>query len=533
MKASLIAVCGGLLLASGAVVAGEPWLPPGDVQVRHDLQLLVDEGVINLPMSQWPIAVSDLAHALEQIREMPSPQPSPSKLGEGAHRAGEGSSSSPSPASAGEGGGQGSLTPSQSLALSRLRKLASEGHPTLGFEVRAALRPTTLRTFADDPREEGELTGYAAGFFGERFGGRLEVTAVADPDDDKTVRLDGSYLAGKFGNWIVTLGAQERWWGSGWEGSLILSNNARPVPAISLDRAISNPFESKWLSWIGPWRFTTFMGYMDNGRQDYDHPLLFGMRVSARPLDGLEISLERTAQWCGEGRSCTWDDFWNLFTGHDNAGENVDPTEEPGNQLASWDIRWASPIGHWNYALYNQHTGETIDNHIPRPYRSFNVIGAETWGASGTDGSSWRAGLEWANSRCGGTYNGEKLWDCAYNNAIFDPDGYRYYGRPLGHAMDGDGQMISARFVRVDASADTLTAIARYTKVNEGGNVPDERHSIAPGPEDWVSIDLMYRLPYRSGWIEASAGADYQDRKWNGTDAVLPRLSVSWHHEFQ
>ena len=36
--------------------------------------------------------------------------------------------------------------------------------------------------------------------------------------------------------------------------------------------------------------------------------------------------------------------------GNDNAGENVDPEDEPGNQLASWDIRWASPIGDWNYA---------------------------------------------------------------------------------------------------------------------------------------------------------------------------------------
>ncbi len=207
------------------------------------------------------------------------------------------------------------------------------------------------------------------------------------------MRLDGSYVAGKFGNWIVTLGAQDRWWGSGWEGSLILSNNARPVPAIALDRAVSEPFETKWLSWIGPWRLTTFMGRMEGDREDYDHPLLYGMRISARPLDGLEISVERTAQWCGEGRSCTWDDFWNLFLGNDNAGENVAAEDEPGNQLASWDIRWASPIGDWNYAIYDQHTGETIDNKIPRPYRSMDLFGIETWGDSRSDGSSWRAGI--------------------------------------------------------------------------------------------------------------------------------------------
>jgi hypothetical protein len=127
--------------------------------------------------------------------------------------------------------------------------------------------------------------------------------------------------------------------------------------------------------------------------------LLFGFRVSARPLDGLEVSLERTAQWCGEGRSCSWSDFWNLWSGHDNAGENVSAEDEPGNQLAGWDIRWASPIGDWPYALYNQHTGESIDNKVPRPYRSMDIVGVETWGAGAVSGSSWRAGLEWANTK--------------------------------------------------------------------------------------------------------------------------------------
>jgi len=492
-----------LLLTSHAF-AGEPWLASGNAQARHDIQMLVDEGVINLPMSGWPIAVSDLAAALSRV---PAPQSAPAKAGEG------------------------DLTPAQSAAITRLRKLASEGHPTLGVEVRAAARPLVLRTFDDEAREEGELTGYAAGFLGKRWGGRLELTVVADPDDDDVFRPDGSYFAGKFGNWIVTAGAQDRWWGSGWQGSLILSNSARPVPALSLDRAVSDPFESRWLRWIGPWRLTTFMGYMEGDREDYDHPLLFGMRISARPLDGLEISLERTAQWCGEGRSCNWDDFWNLWSGNDNAGENVAAEDEPGNQLAGWDIRWASPIGSWDYAIYWQHTGESIDNQIPRPYRSMELAGVETWGSTRDGIGSWRLGLEWAQTLCGGTENEQKLWDCAYNNNI-STAGYRSKGRSLGHAMDGDGETFGLRYMRVNAAADTFTALLRYTMVNEGGGVPDTRHTVAPGAEDWWSIDFTYRRPMQGGWLEASVGADYQDRLWNDTTAVLPRASVSWRHEF-
>jgi hypothetical protein len=520
MKASVVALLAGVLTGTAAS-AGEPWLAPGDSAVRHDVQMLVDEGVIDLPVSGWPIAVSDLANAL-------------SRLDGGGYAASAGTGRTPAVAGAeATSAKDASLTPAQATAVARLRAIASEGRVVTGVRVNAAARPTVLRTFEDEPREEGELAGWIRGFVGDRWGARLEVTAVADPDDGDDVWLDGSYFAGKFGNWIVTAGAQDRWWGSGWLGSLILSTNARPVPAIALDRAVSDPFESKWLRWIGPWRLTTFMGYMDGDRHDYDHPLLFGMRISARPLDGLEISLERTAQWCGEGRSCTWKDFWNLFTGHDNAGENVDPDSEPGNQLAGWDIRWASPIGDWNYAIYNQHTGETIDNHIPRPYRSLDLAGIETWGASPADGSSWRLGFEWANTRCGGTENGEKLWDCAYNNNIFNVEGYRYKGRPLGHSIDGDGDSYGLRYQRIDASARSLLALLRYSRINEGGVVPDTRHSVAPGPEDWWSLDLTYRWPLPAGWIEANVGADHRAREWNDTSAMLPRFWVSWQHEFQ
>jgi hypothetical protein len=505
MSCLLLSLC-----VTEMALAGEPWIRPGDVQIRHDLELLVDEGVINLPMSAWPIAASDLAAALARV--------------------GKQSSKGPSPASAGTGGNRG-LTPAQAAAVRRLGRYAREGQPELAAELRLAARPEELRTFADVPREQGEITAWASGFFGDRWGGRLQAHAVTDPADGDWFRLDGSYLAGKFGNWIVTVGALDRWWGSGWEGSLILSNNARPMPAISVDRAVSDPFETKWLSWIGPWRLTTFMGYMDGDRQDYDHPLFFGFRISARPLQGLEISLERTAQWCGDGRSCTWDDFWNLWWGNDNAGENVAPEDEPGNQLAGWDIRWASPIGDWPYALYAQHTGETIDNKIPRPYRSLELAGLEIWGDT-ESAASWRLSLEWALTRCGGTENGQKLWDCAYNNNVFNVEGYRYYDRVVGHSMDGDGEMYSARFTHVAAAGTSWGALVRLSEINQGGEVPDTRHSIAPGPEQWLSLDLSYRRPMSSGWIEGGVGADYRERDWDSTDALLARASLIWHYEF-
>ena len=43
-----------------------PWAIPGDLIVRHDIQLLVDEGVINIPITTWPLNWGDIAYNLSK-----------------------------------------------------------------------------------------------------------------------------------------------------------------------------------------------------------------------------------------------------------------------------------------------------------------------------------------------------------------------------------------------------------------------------------------------------------------------------------
>ena len=85
---------------------------------------------------------------------------------------------------------------------------------------------------------------------------------------------------------------------------------------------------------------------------------LFGIRGSFRPPNtGLEIGISRTAQWCGDGRPCNLGTFGDLLVGNDNRGVNVDPADEPGNQLGGFDIRWRLPK-QMPAALYMQWIGE-------------------------------------------------------------------------------------------------------------------------------------------------------------------------------
>jgi hypothetical protein len=66
---------------------------------------------------------------------------------------------------------------------------------------------------------------------------------------------------------------------------------------------LQNHLRSKWLSWIGPWSFHSFIGRMEEERT-VPNPYLWGIRVDVNPtiLDGLEIGMFRMMQLGGEGR---------------------------------------------------------------------------------------------------------------------------------------------------------------------------------------------------------------------------------------
>ena len=43
----------------------EPWAAPGDMRLRHDLQLLEDAGGIILAITSWPLSWGDIGHGMD------------------------------------------------------------------------------------------------------------------------------------------------------------------------------------------------------------------------------------------------------------------------------------------------------------------------------------------------------------------------------------------------------------------------------------------------------------------------------------
>jgi hypothetical protein len=455
--------------------------------LRHDLQQLSDAGLLTGPSLSWPIGWSQVARELARLD-------------------------------------MASLQPGQRAAAERLKARAARemrsGDIGLTAAVSGAIDPTPLRTFESTPREQGEAT-IAADWLGERFAWKLSATVVADPEDDRPVRPDGSYVAMSLGNWMLSAGYLDRWWGPGWQGSLILSNNARPVPALAIDRNESTPFDVPVLRWLGPWRFSTFMGQLESDR-DYPQARLFGMRAEVRPHPTLQIAASRTAQWCGDGRPCDLDTFWDLLAGNDN---DQDLSEQPGNQLAGFDVRWSWPGARVPLALYAQAIGEDEAGFMPSKY--LGLFGAEVWGdlAAG----SWRAHVEYADTACD-FLSSPPEFGCAYTNVIYT-SGYRYRGRVQGHSMDADGESVGLGALFIDAGGQRWEVLARNVKLNRAGAAAG--HSLATGPAKVRDLSLTHERSYSWGNITVSLG--YSDVDEAGSAAVEEgvRGFVTWRHGYR
>lgn len=395
-----------------------PFLPAGDARLRHLVQLEADEGRIPLA-NTWPL-------------------------------------------------------PSLDLPTDERNSLYSFQQPgtsaDAGWFVSGAKNPTQIRTFDDTPREKGEIGLQAGWAAGDYAGGVIKLSFAVKPQDDKKYRFDDTYASWRFGNWWVTLGEEQRWWGPGWDGSLILSNNARPMPAVSFDRATSEPFKSRWLSWIGPWRLTTFMGREEYQSPTFPRPMFWGLRLSARPLRDVEVGLSRTAQWCHQG-VCGIRAFEDVLLGKDNGGANVSLAQQPGNQELDWDVRWH--LGSWPAAIYFQEQGETADGRyplLPRPRQTTELIGVEVWSRT-TGGGGWRGFLEWAGTTCGElstSASDSPTYDCAYTNGLVYW-GYYYRNRVIGHSLQGDGRLVTVGGLYLDSGERTWELRLRNGALNRGG----------------------------------------------------------------
>lgn len=234
-------------------------------------------------------------------------------------------------------------------------------------------------------------------------------------DNDGDLGLKRAYGIFSFWGLGLTLGRESQWWGPGYHGSLLMSNNAAPMTTAMF----TNP-EPKTLPWVfkyfGPVRFAFFVTGLEKERVIRE-PKLWGLRLNLKPMPYVELGIQRTALLGGKGRSEDIGTWWRSFTGE---GENVSGVEA-GDQRAGGDIKITLPFRVQPVQLYMEAAGEDEAGGLPGKWAYITgiylprVFNLERFG--------FRA--EYA-----------KTTDVWYKHHIYS--GYTYKGRIIGHHMGGD-----------------------------------------------------------------------------------------------
>jgi hypothetical protein len=399
MRAKVRALICALTICGSVAAHASPWAEVGDNQLRSDVELLANAGVLNVITTQWPLPWSGI---LTQLRNN-GLAGQPDYVREAADRV--------------------------------LR--AGEAQVAPGFHTSAYADgtndPSVVRGFDALGREDGQAQ-VSGEFMGQTSAIRLSVGAEYTHFTHQTKFLpDGSYAAQMVGGAMIYAGYVTHWWGPGWVSALSLSNNARPFPHVGIERVDNAPFRTPLLSWLGPWQAEFFAGVLDGPRTDRN-TVYDGLRIAFDPLPGLEIGLARTDEICGEHHDCNPLDYFDLR----NSAKHIDST----NDEADIDLRYTNRIGRLPFEIYAQFMNEDT-NPIIHSYTS-HLFGGSVWVPAG--GAPLRLTLEYADTVP--TLNifsfDDLVHGAAYNNFSY-VDGMRYRGRSLGASLDSDSRLLTAQ----------------------------------------------------------------------------------------
>lgn len=376
-----------------------PWADIGDNSIRSDVELLASVGVIDNVTTQWPMPWAGLVDRLSTPGDLVR---QPDYIRDAAARLTE---------------------------LGKAETKQGQVHASVYFD--AASAPALVRGYDALGRESLQTTA-SVEYIWSTTVVHLSVGAQSANRRDRQLFVpDGSYIAQRLGDAVVYAGYMPHWWGPGWISALSQSTNARPVPQVGISRVTTMPFETPWLSWIGPWQLEFFVGVLDGPRVQRN-TIYDGLRFTFSPLPHFEIGITRTDEMCGKGHTCK--PLANWFNPNNDSAHVNDINDE-----LDFDFRYTGAVNRLSYAIYTQLMNE--DNNPLTHSGTSHLFGATVWAP--IKGGIGRLTLEYTDSVAtrdlwgSGTFHG-----VAYNNWSF-VDGLRYRGRTFGFSLDSDSRLLS------------------------------------------------------------------------------------------
>ena len=388
-------------LCAAAPALASPWAEVGDNQLRGDIEILAAAGAIDDVTIHWPMPWQGIVSALRDNALADQP----AYVRAAAARV---------------------------LAMARAQ---NKGGLTAAIELDGTNRADAIYGFDGMGRGQGQAQ-FILEFNSQNTAARMALGAITGNFRGRGTKLmpDESYLAEKFGPLLIYGGWLSHWWGPGWMSALSLSNNARPMPQIGIERLETS--RSTWpvLNLLGPWQAEFLVGMLDGPRIQPD-TFYNALRFSFSPVQGLQIAVARTEEFCGQGHPCSpLRDYFDFS----NDPAHVNRTNDQG----VIDIKYSHVLGGVPAEIYMQLMNE--DSSPITHSGTSHLIGASLYLPAGNN--PVRLTMEYADSVP--TSNifsfGNVMHGFAYNNGTY-LDGMRYRGRTLGFSLDSDSTLLSAQ----------------------------------------------------------------------------------------
>ncbi len=281
----------------------------------------------------------------------------------------------------------------------------------------------------------------------------------------------------------IEIGRDSMWWGQGYTGTLILTDNAPPLDMIK----VSNPAPiilPGFLRGLGPFKYSFFFARLEDNR-DYSDTLYGGERLDFKPTPNFEMGFSQTFQFggVGSGSPGTFLNWFELASMLKMGGTN----NENENHEAAFDFRYRMPYFQ-DAELYGEWGGEDT-GFKPDNIRTFFLqdIGYQIglYIPRLTSDARTDLRLEYTdNVNEGGP--GTVLNGFWYGHSVYR-SGMTYYGFILGDPMGPDARQGFARLTRYIYNDLKVGLDGGYTE--RGANV-----GRAIENEFQIGADLTYNI---------------------------------------
>jgi hypothetical protein len=196
--------------------------------------------------------------------------------------------------------------------------------------------------------------------------------------------------------------------------------------------------------------------------------------------------------------------------------------------MAGFDIRWTSPLGTLPYALYGQYIGEDESSYLPVKFLS--QLGIEAWKPF-ADGAILRVFAEYASTTCSANSSSGPYYNCAYNQARFDSEGYRYKGRSVGHTADRDAENWAVGATYSTPRGDLWTGTLRTSRLNRD-DFGDVRNTVASVPTSYDAVEFGWKGRLFGEPVSIQLGVESIEPA-NGDSSVEPYGFIGWRRDFR